>query len=83
MVIHEWIDKHKVHVVNIVRARRGCDQIADELQTTLNVCYRVLNEAAGLRGRIKELEAELLTFRPAPPPAECEEYGTHIRWTGD
>jgi hypothetical protein len=83
MVIHEWIDEHKVHVVNIVRARRGCDELADELQAVLNVSYRVLNEAASLRGRIRELEAELAKFKPEPPPVEREEYGQHIKWTGD
>jgi len=83
MVIHEWIEQHKVHVVNIVRARRGCDELADELQAVLNVSYRVLNEAAALRGRLKEVEAELATFKPAVPPVEREEYGQHIKWTGD
>ena len=83
MVIHEWIDQHKVHVVNVVRSHRGCDELADELQTVLNVCYRVLNEAASLRGRMRELEAELAKFKPEPPPVEREEYGMHIKWTGD
>ena len=83
MVIRDWIEEHKVQCVNIVRARRGCEELADELHDVLNVCYRVLNEAAALRGRLKEVEAELAKFRPAPPPAEREEYGTHIRYTGD
>lgn len=83
MVLHEWIDQHRVNVVNIVRCRRGCDDLADDLAVVLNDCYRIVNEASGLRRRMQELEAELLTFRPAPQPAEREEYGMHIRFTGD
>lgn len=83
MVLHEWIEQHKTNVVNIVRCRRGCDDLADDLASVFNNCYRIINEASGLRRRIQELEAELLTFRPDPPPAEREEYGMHIRFTGD
>ena len=82
MVISEWIEQHKVHVVNIVRAHRGCDQLADDLAAVLNNCYRIINEAPALRRRIRELESELLTFRPEPV-VERQEYGQHIRWTGD
>jgi hypothetical protein len=83
MVIHEWIEQHKANVVNIVRSRRGCDQLADDLAGVFNDCYRIINESPVLRRRIRELEAELATFKPAPPPVEREEYGQHIRWTGD
>jgi hypothetical protein len=83
MILHEWIEQHKVFVCNTVRYQRGCDGIADDLAGVFNDCYRIINEASGLRRRIQELEAELLTFRPNPPPAERDEYGQHIKWTGD
>jgi hypothetical protein len=83
VILHEWIEQHKVFVCNTVRYQRGCDGIADDLAGVFNDCYRIINEASGLRRRIQELEAELLTFRPNPPPAEREEYGMHIRFTGD
>ena len=82
MVLHEWIDQHKTNVVNIVRCRRGCDDLADDLSVVLNNCFRIIHEASGLRRRIQELEAELLTFRPTPVVV-YEEYGQHIRFTGD
>ena len=83
MILHEWIEQHRVNVVSIVRCRRGCDDLADDLSVVLNNCWRIIHEASGLRRRIQELEAELLTFRPDPLPAEREEYGMHIRFTGD
>jgi hypothetical protein len=83
MIIHEWIEQHKMNVVNIVRSRRGCDDLADDLASVFNNCYRIINEASGLRRRIQELEAELLTFRPNSQAPERDEYGTHIKWTGD
>jgi hypothetical protein len=82
MVLHEWIEEHKVHIANIVRARRGCDELADDLAGVFNDCHRIINEASVLHRRIRELEEELLTFRPAPV-VEHQEYGQHIRWTGD
>ena len=82
MVLHEWIEQHKTNVVSIVRCRRGCDDLADNLAVVLNDCYRIIHEASGLRRRIQELEEELLTFRPAPVVV-YEEYGQHIRFTGD
>ena len=82
MVLHEWIEQHKLFVCNTVRYQRGCDVIADDLAGVFNDCHRIINEASGLRRRIQELEAELLTFRPAPV-VEHQEYGQHIRWTGD
>lgn len=82
MVIHEWIEQHKVNVVNVVRSRRGCDELADDLAGVLSVCYRVLSEAPQLRRRIAELEAELATLKPALT-VEREEYGMHIKYTGD
>lgn len=82
MVIHEWIEQHKVFLVNTVRHQRGCDGIADDLAGVLNVCYRVLSEAPQLRRRIAELEKELATLKPALT-VEREEYGQHIKWTGD
>ena len=83
MVIHEWIEQHKVFLVNTVRHQRGCDELADDLAGVLNVCYRVLSEAPQLRRRIAELENELATLKPAPLPVEREEYGMHIKYTGD
>jgi hypothetical protein len=83
MILHEWIEQHKVFVVNTVRYQRGCDGVADDLAGVLNDCIRIIKESSSLRRRIQELESELLTFRPAPSPAEREEYGTHIKWTGD
>jgi hypothetical protein len=83
MVLHEWIEQHKANVVNIVRSRRGCDGLADDLASVLNNCYRVLNEAAALRRRLIDVEAELATYKPAPPRVQYEEYGQHIKWTGD
>ena len=77
MILHEWIDQHKT----ARRRWRACT--ADDLSVVLNNCWRIIHEASGLRRRIQELEAELLTFRPDPLPAEREEYGMHIRFTGD
>lgn len=68
---------------NTVRYQRGCDDLADDLAGVLNDCIRTIKENSSLYRRVQELEAELLTFRPAPQPAEREEYGMHIRWTGD
>ncbi len=82
MVIHEWIEQHKVFLVNTVRFQRGCDELADDLASVLNVCYRVLSEAPQLRRRIAELENELATLKPAST-VEREEYGMHIKYTGD
>jgi len=82
MVIHEWIEQHKVFLVNTVRYQRGCDELADDLASVLNVCYRVLSEAPQLRRRIAELEKELATLKPALT-VEREEYGMHIKYTGD
>jgi hypothetical protein len=82
MVIHEWIEQHKVFLVNTVRYQRGCDELADDLASVLNVCCRVLGEAPQLRRRIAELEKELATLKPSLT-VEREEYGMHIRFTGD
>ena len=83
MVIHEWIEQHKVNVVNVVRSRRGCDELADDLAGVLKVCYLVLRAAPHLRRRIAEQDNELATLKPAPLPVEREDYGMHIKYTGD
>jgi hypothetical protein len=83
MVIHEWIEQHKVFLVNTVRYQRGCDELADDLASVLNQCIRIILESSLLRRRIAELEKELATLKPAPLPVEREEYGQHIKWTGD
>ena len=83
MILHEWIDQHKDFVVNTVRWQRGCNELADDLAGVLNQCVRIILESSLLRRRIAELEKELATLKPAPQPAEREEYGTHIKWTGD
>ena len=83
MILHEWIQQHRDFVVNTVRYQRGCNELADDLAVVLNQCVRIILESSLLRRRIQELESELLTFRPAPLPAERAEYGQHIKWTGD
>lgn len=83
MILHEWIEQHRDFVVNTVRYQRGCDELADDLAGVLNQCVRIVKESSLLRRRIQELESELLTFKPAPPPVERHEYGQHIKWTGD
>jgi uncharacterized protein YigA (DUF484 family) len=83
VVIHEWIEQHKDFLVNTVRWQRGCDELADTLKDVLNNCCLVLYEMPKLRRRIAELEKELATLKPAPLPVEREEYGMHIKYTGD
>jgi hypothetical protein len=83
MVIHEWIEQHKVNVVDIVRSRRGCDELADDLAGVFNDCIRIILESSLLRRQLRGLEAELAALKPAQPAVEREEYGMHIRYTGD
>jgi hypothetical protein len=83
MILHEWIERHRDFVVNTVRWQRGCDELADTLKDVLNHCCLVLHEMPQLRRRIAELEAELATLKPPAPPVEREEYGQHIKYTGD
>jgi rRNA-processing protein FCF1 len=83
MILHEWIEQHKAFVVNTVRYQRGCDDLADELAGVFNDCYRIINEDTALRRRIKELEAELATFRPAPVVTHREWWDVDSKFTGD
>ena len=76
------IDHHGQIIDQLLRRSRY-ERIADWAEMVLRDFKRLDLEEARLRRRLMEVEAELATYKPAPPPVQYEEYGTHIKWTGD
>ena len=76
------IDHHGQIIDHLLRRSRY-ERIADWAELVLRDFKRLDLEEARLRRRLIEVEAELATYKPAPPPVQYEEYGTHIKWTGD
>ena len=82
MRLAEEVDKYALTIDQVLRGSRW-HKAADIVHMAFQDIKNLDIEVPQLRRRIKELEAELLTFRPAPQPVERDEYGTHIKWTGD
>jgi len=82
MRLAEELDKVANTIDQVLRGNRY-QRAADIVQWAFQDCKRHDVEVPQLRRRIKELEAELATLKPPAPPVEREEYGQHIRWTGD
>ena len=76
------IDHHGQIIDHLLRRSRY-ERIADWAELVLRDFKRLDLEEARLRRRLIEVEAELATYKPAPPPVQYEEYGPHIKWTGD
>jgi hypothetical protein len=82
MRLAEEVDKFAFTIDEVLRGHRY-HKAADIVQMAFQDIKRSDLEVPQLRRRIKELEAELATLKPAQPTVEREEYGTHIKWTGD
>jgi hypothetical protein len=82
MRLAEEVDKYALTIDQVLRGGRW-HKAADIVQMAFQDIKNLDIEVPQLRRRIAELEKELETLRPAPPPAERDEYGTHIKWTGD
>ena len=82
MRLAEEVDKFALTIDEVLRGHRY-HKAADIVQWAFQDCKRHDVEVPQLRRRIKELEAELATLKPAQPAVEREEYGMHIRYTGD
>jgi hypothetical protein len=78
----EEVDKFAFTIDEVLRGHRY-HKAADIVQLAFEDIKRSDLEVPQLRRRIAELEKELATLKPAPLPVEREEYGMHIRYTGD
>ena len=74
---------HHGQIIDCLLRRSRYERIADWAELVLRDFKRLDLEEARLRRRLIEVEAELATYKPAPPPVQYEEYGQHIKWTGD
>ena len=74
---------HHGQIIDCLLRRSRYEKIADWAHMVFHDFKNLDFEVPRLRRRIAELEAELATYKPAPPPVEREEYGQHIKWTGD
>jgi hypothetical protein len=82
MRLAEELDKFAYTIDEVLRGHRY-HKAADIVQMAFQDIKRSDLEVPQLRRRIKELEAELAALKPAQPPVEREEYGMHIKYTGD
>jgi hypothetical protein len=82
MRLAEEVDKYALTIDQVLRGSRW-HKAADIVQMAFQDVKRSDHEVPQLRRRIAELEKELATLKPATPPVEREEYGMHIRYTGD
>ena len=82
MRLAEEVDKFALTIDEVLRGHRY-HKAADIVHLAFQDVKASDLEVLHLRRRIAELEKELATLKPAPQPAEREEYGMHIRYTGD
>lgn len=82
MRLAEEVDKFAFTIDEVLRGHRY-HKAADIVQLAFQDIKRHDVELPQLRRRIAELEAEVATLKPTSPLAEREEYGMHIRYTGD
>lgn len=74
---------HHGQIIDCLLRRSRYERIADWAQLVFQHYKNLELEVIQLRRRLIDVEAELATYKPAPPPVQYEEYGTHIKWTGD
>ena len=74
---------HHGQIIDCLLRRSRYERIADWAELVLRDYKRLEFVELQLRRRLIEVEAELATYKPAPPPVQYEEYGQHIKWTGD
>lgn len=74
---------HHGQIIDCLLRRSRYERIADWAELVLRDYKRLEFVELQLRRRLIEVEAELATYKPAPPPVQYEEYGTQIKWTGD
>jgi hypothetical protein len=82
MRLAEELDKFAYTIDEVLRGSRY-HKAADIVQIAFRDIKRHDVEMPQLRRRIAELEAELATLKPPALPVEREEYGQHIKYTGD
>lgn len=74
---------HHGQIIDCLLRRSRYERLADWAELVLRDYKRLELVELQLRRRLIEVEAELATYKPAPPPVQYEEYGQHIKWTGD
>ena len=74
---------HHGQIIDCLLRRSRYERIADWAELVLRDYKRLEFVELQLRRQVQALEAELATYKPAPPPVQYEEYGQHIKWTGD